>query len=141
MSGGFGRVRRATILGTVPSAFAALSCGNPGDAAAGFVEANTIGVGGYARKGFIWAAVATPASGAEAVLLSGSDLSWTSTAAWPLSLVNAISHVCVWTHATSTSEVYFSGAMALDPSVEIDRTGRTISIPAGALRFTLGLQQ
>lgn len=138
---GFGRVYRATLLGTVPAAYAALSCADPGDNAAEFVEAHTLGADGYSRLAVAWAAPNIPIDGAPGMLVSSADLTWTSGVAWPATVLRAISHVAVWSSPTSTSEANYIGSMPLSPSFVIERAGQTVLIPAGSLYFSLGLKE
>lgn len=131
---------RAVVLGAVPSAFAALSVGDPGDACATLSEP-LIGTNGYARQAITWSAVSTPVSGAPAILQNSNQLVWTSTGPWAASLVQACSHIAVFSAATGTSESIYIGADVLTPARLMDRAGIVILVPAGALQITIGLKE
>jgi hypothetical protein len=139
---GFGRRMRAALLATQPGPlyYAALSVGDPGDAAATMNEP-VIGTNGYARKPFLWnPSVATPIAGAPARLLSWDDLAWTSTGAWAASLTQPVSYVAVFSAAAGTAESLYIGSQPLTPPRLMDRAGIVITIPAGALELSIGLE-
>lgn len=136
---GLGRRMRGVVLGTIASpSFAALSAGDPGDAAATIVEP-TIGANGYARQSVTWAAVSTPASGAPAILTNSNQLTFTSAGPWHTTV--AISHVPVFAAASGIAESGFLGTCVLKPARLVDRAGIVIVIPAGALELTIGLKE
>lgn len=133
---GLGRLTRSTLLGTISSAYAALSAGDPGDSFATMNEP-TIGSNGYARQLITWSGVAVPAAGARALLLNANVITFTSTGIWNPSV--AISHVAVMSNSSGTSEASFVGTCSLKTARLVDRAGIVITIPAGALELSIGL--
>lgn len=133
---GLGRLTRATLLGTISSAYAALSAGDPGDSFATMNEP-TIGSNGYARQLITWSGVAVPASGARALLQNSNVITFTSTGVWNPSL--AMSHIAVMINPSGNSESSFVGTCSLNPARLVDRAGIVITIPAGALELSIGL--
>ena len=112
------------------------STANPGDDGQSVAEP-TIGTGGYARQAVAWAAVATPANGAPAVLQNSGSVSFgPSSAAWSTG-ATPLTHVAYWTGTTGTSEATFlaSGAVSVPPSVAASQT--TLTSSAGSLQVTI----
>lgn len=139
---GFGRRMRAALLQTMPGPlfYAGLSVGDPGDAAATLNEP-TIGAFGYARKPFFWnPTVNTPVSGSPALLVSFDQLTWTATGPWAASMTQPVTHIAVWTAATGIAESGYVGAALLSPPRLMDRAGIVITILAGTLQLTIGLE-
>lgn len=139
MSGFARSFRRYMMNATVFDGFVALSVADPLDDLSGFVEANTIGVGGYARQPVVWdRSQPLPVAGQPAFIANTSALTWTSTAPW--NLTRAVAWVIAYDFATGAVEGSFTGWAPLSPAKLVDRAGITITIPAGALKLTLGLQ-
>jgi len=130
-------MRQFYLAQTISPCWAGLSAGDPGDAAA-FLAEPTIGTNGYTRRSFSWAGIPLPPSGSPAVISSGNDITFTSTGIW--NPITAISYVTVWTAATGTAESTFVGTCVLKPARLIDRAGIVITIPAGELQLSIGLE-
>lgn len=133
---GLGRFARATLLGSLAPAYAALSAGDPGDSFATMNEP-TLGSNGYARQAITWSAAAVPATGARALLQNSNVITFTSTGVWNPSI--AISHVAVMSNTSGNTESSFVGICVLSPARLVDRAGIVITIPAGALELSIGL--
>lgn len=138
---GFGRsFRRYMMNNSVYDGYIALSVSDPLDDMSGFVEANTIGAGGYDRQPVVWdRSLPNPVAGQPAVLANTNALTWTSTAPW--NLTRPVAWVIAYDFATGASEGSFTGWAPLSPARLINVAGITITIPIGALKFTMGLQQ
>lgn len=138
---GLGRRARVQLLQTLVGApaFAGLQVGDPGDSAAA-VNEPTIGTNGYARVAITWSSVSTPIAGEPAILANSNTLTFTSTGPWAAALTQPVSLVTVWDASTGTAESSFVGTCALAPARLIDRAGIVITIPAGALQLTIGLE-
>jgi hypothetical protein len=131
---------RAALLETLPGGtyYAALSAGDPGDAAATLNEP-TIGTNGYARRILQWdPSVPIPLSGAPAVLSCWYEFIWTATGPWFPD--KPITHLAIFTTATGTSESEFIGSAAVYPPRLIDRAGIVLRMPAYSLTLSLGLE-
>lgn len=120
--------------------FVALSVADPLDDLSGFVEANTIGVGGYARQPVVWdRSQPLPTAGQPVALVNTNTLTWTSTAPWDIT--RPVAWVIAYDFATGAVEGSYTGWASLGPARLVNRAGISITIPAGTLKLTLGLQQ
>lgn len=141
MMAGFGRRYRSVLLATVPSCWAGLSAGDPGDACATLNEP-TIGVNGYQRRLVTWEPPSIPVSGAPALLRCWDTTVWTSTGPWAAALTRPLSHVVFFTASTGTDESIYIGSMSLRVARLIDRAGIVIRfVPSNALTFSIGLKE
>lgn len=137
---GLGRTFRRLLINEVFDSYVALSVTDPLDDLSGFVEANTIGVGGYSRQFVTFdRSQPLPTPGQPVALVSTSTVTWTSTAPW--NLTRAVAWALFFDAATGVDENIYTGWVALNPARLVNNAGVTITIPAGALKLTLGLQQ
>jgi len=139
---GIGRDLRRYLTNQIGDCYVALSVAEPLDDCSGFIEANTIGVGGYARQPVTWdRSQPLPTAGQPVELVNTNTLTFTSTAAWSPANIRAVSWVACFDTTTGTAENIYVSWAALTPAKLIDRAGITITIPAGALKLSMGLQQ
>lgn len=137
---GFARSMRKFMVNSVADGFIALSVTDPLDDLSGFVEATTPGSSGYTRKAVVWdKAQPLPTAGQPVALVNTNVITWTSTGPW--NLTRTVAWVLAVDVATGGDENTYSGWAPLILPKLVDRAGITITIPAGALKLTLGLEQ
>ena len=142
MAGLSRRRRDAALTAALPNnLYLALSAGDPGDDASGFVEANTIGLAGYNRILITTWDRFVPNAGDAAFRRNLAPITWTNTDVWLPSSTRAVSHIAVFDDATSVLDLNYYGSAFLRQPRLMNAAGITITVPVGNMIFTIGLQQ
>jgi hypothetical protein len=129
------------MLNSTADGYVALSVSEPLDDLSGFVEAHTIGLDGYSRQPVTYdRSQPLPTPGQRIVLTNTNAITWTSTAPWPAASTRAVAWVALFDQSTGAAENIYTGWAPINPARLINAAGITITIPAGTIKLTMGLE-